>query len=154
MDPIDSIRTTSCTLIQHGWKFSKYITNRKWTFPLESVFSNGSNGYNWNDFLPPHPRLVNFFQVSHKRIWTFPSEWVHVQWIPSEWLSTPSSNMAELFRSLSWLEHELFHRNRFVSNGLPPLVGLYTSTRPIFRGDTTGIWSTVLENVCSRIACH
>ena len=37
MDPMDSIGTTFYPLIQHEWNFSKFLTNRKWTFPSEST---------------------------------------------------------------------------------------------------------------------
>ena len=57
--------------------------------------------------------------------------------------------MGELLRSLQRIEHGLFHRNLFASDGSTPLVGLYTSTLRFSdrgQGDTTGIWSTVLDN--------
>ena len=102
MDPIDSIGAAFYTLIQHGRNCSKYLTNRTWTFPSESV------------------------RVQR------------IRRIPSERFSTPSSNISELFRSLARIEHGLFHRNRFVSNGLPPLEGLCTSTLPVFRSRARG----------------
>ena len=37
MDPMDSIGTTFDPLIQHERNFSKSLTNRKWTFPSESI---------------------------------------------------------------------------------------------------------------------
>ena len=37
MDPMDSIGTTFYPLIQHERNFSKSLTNRKWTFPSESI---------------------------------------------------------------------------------------------------------------------
>ena len=37
MDPMDSIGTTFHPLIQHERNFSKSLTNRKWTFPSESI---------------------------------------------------------------------------------------------------------------------
>ena len=55
-----------------------------------------------------------------------------IRWIPSERLSTPSSNMGEVVLSISPIEHGLFHQIRFVSNGSPLLVCLYTSTLPVF----------------------
>ena len=37
MDPMDSIGTTFHLLIHHEWDFCKSLTNRKWTFPSESI---------------------------------------------------------------------------------------------------------------------
>ena len=37
MDTMDSIGRTFHALIQHEWNFSKSLTNRKWTFSLESI---------------------------------------------------------------------------------------------------------------------
>ena len=37
MDPMDSIGMTFQPLIQHEQNFSKSLTNRKWTFPSESI---------------------------------------------------------------------------------------------------------------------
>ena len=64
---------------------------------------------------------------------TFLSDSIRVQWIrwtPSERLATPSSNMSEIFLSVSRIENILFHRNLFVSNGMEEL---YTTTLPVFR---------------------
>ena len=81
MDPMDSIGTTFYPLVQHEKNFSKSLTNRKCTFPSESI-----------------------------RV-----QWI--RWTPSERLSTPSSNMSRIFRSLSRIENVFFHRHLFVSNG-------------------------------------
>ena len=72
------------------------------------------------------------------RKYTFLSDSIRVQWTrwtPSERLSTPSSNMSEIFLSLSRKENILFHRNLFVSNGM---VELYTTTLPVFRWKAKG----------------
>lgn len=62
----------------------------------------------------------------------------------SERLSTPSSNMGEISSSPSRTEYALFHRNLFVSNGSPPLVGLYTSKLLVFRSRARGFdWNLV-----------
>ena len=42
------------------------------------------------------------------------------------------------FPSVLQIEHRLFHRNRFVSDGSPPLVGLFTSALPVFRSRGRG----------------
>ena len=126
----------------------KTLTNRSYLlFHRNLLVSNGSNGsdrFHWNNFLLPHPAWVKSLT---NRTWTFPLESVHVQWIrwiPSERLSTPSSKMVELFWSLSWIKHGLFHRNWFVSNGSPPLVDLHTSRLPLFRSMAGGYnWNLV-----------
>ena len=46
--------------------------------------------------------------------------------------------MGEVFSSISQIEYRLFHRNRFVSDGSPPLVGLYRSALPVFRSRGRG----------------
>ena len=51
VDPIDSIGTNFYPLIQHGWDFSKSLTNRKSTFPLESICVQWIT-YAWQDFTP------------------------------------------------------------------------------------------------------
>ena len=145
MDPMDFMGTPFYSLIQHEWNLSKSLTNRKMCFsigiysllidPMDSIRTT---------FHPLIQHERNFSKSLTNRKWTFPSESIRVQWIrwtPSERLSTPSSNMSEIFLSLSRTENQLFHRNLFWD--FTPLDFRFSDGK---LGDTTGFWSTVLDN--------
>ena len=56
----------------------------------------------------------------------------------------PKPTWVKFFLSILRIEHGLFHRNRFVSDRSPPLVGLYTSALPVFRSRGRGYdWNLV-----------
>ena len=112
MDPMDSIGTTFYPLIQHELDFSKSLTNRKSTFPSESI------RFQWIRWTPSErlstPLIQhekNFPKSLTNRKCIFPSASIRVQWIrwtPSERLSAPSSNRCGLFLSLSQIEKRTF----------------------------------------------
>ena len=121
MDPMDSIGTTFHPLIQHERNLIKSLTNRKWSFPSESIRVQWIRRTPSERLSTPSSNMSGIFlSLSRIEKWTFPSESIRVQWIrwtPSERLSTPSSNMSGIFLSLWRIVNEVFHRNLFVSNG-------------------------------------
>ena len=128
MDTMDSIGTTFHPLIQHKWNFSTSLTNRKWTFPSESI------RFQWIRWTPserlstPSSTSMSGIFQSLSRIENelFHRNLLHAQWIrrtPSERLSTLSSNTSGIFLRLSRKENELFHRNLFVSSDAMDSIG-------------------------------
>ena len=87
--------------LQHELKFFKSLTNRKYTFPMESI---RVQWIQWtpSDRLstPSYNMSGNFSKSLTNRKYTFPMESIRVRWIqwtPSERLSTSSYNMSGNF---------------------------------------------------------
>ena len=109
-------------LVQHDDNFWPAVTNRKCISPRIGIYSNLMDTMDsiGTAFHPLIQQEWNFLNLSRIDKCTFPSESIRFQrirWTPSERLSTPSSNMSEIFLCLSRIENELFHRNLFTSNG-------------------------------------
>ena len=143
MDTVDSIGTTFHPLIQHGWNFFfKSLTNRKWTFPLESFRVQWIRCTPSERLSTPSSNMSRIFlslsrtenELFHRNLFVSNgSDGLHRNDFPP-----PSSNMSGIFLSLSRIENELFHRNLFVSNASKHLVGLYTTRLPVFRWKARG----------------
>ena len=111
-------------------KFFLSISRIEWRLHRNRFVSDGSDRFHRKHFIALHPRWA-LFQSLPRIVMTFPSESTTLRWnrwIPSERLHTPLCNMKSPTN-----RHELFRRNRIVSDGSPPLVGLYTCTLPVFR---------------------
>ena len=138
MDTMDSIGTTFHPLIQHGWNFFfKSLTNRKWTFPLESFRVQWIRWTPSERLSTPSSNMSRIFlrlswieyELFHRNL---------IRWTPSERLSTPSSNMSGIFLSLSRIEMNF--SIGIYSCPMDPihLVGLYTTRLSVFRWNERG----------------
>ena len=153
MDPMDSIGTTFNPLYNKSRNFSKSLTNRKFTFPMESI---RVRWIRWTPSerlsTPSYNMRGNFSKSLTNRKYTFPTESIRVRWIrwtPSERLSTPSTTRVEIFLSLSPTENLLFRWNLFVSDGSD---GLHRNDFQLPRTRWEGIFLSLsrIENILFR----
>ena len=130
--------------------FSKSLTNRKYTFPMESI---RVQWIQWTPSerlsTPSYNMSGNFSKSLTNRKYAFPVESIRVRWIqwtPSERLSTPSYNMSGNFsKSLTNRKYtfpmESIRVQWITYSGL---IGLFTTRFPVFQWKARGYdWSLV-----------
>ena len=123
-------------------------------FHRNRFMSDGSNGYHRRDFLSPHPTQVKFFKVPHKQN----TDLFHRNRIVSDGSNGYHRNyfLPRYPTQVNFLEVSHEQNVDFsIGIGSYPIDHLHQQAISIhlhFRfsnrgqGDTTGIWSTVLDN--------